>query len=146
MRNILKWVVLNYNVNKNAIEEYNVLAHRTLHIKALKKKAKNRDEFSKLLDREMMSQYWSRSEYEMILERDNNRLYLKPWIGCRNAEEVKIEVTGDEFWEAFATSIHINWWGNEAKIDIYDQLNARWDEFVDYCWNTHLPYERKRKD
>ena len=146
MPNTLKWVVLHYNINKNRIEEYDVLSCRTKHIKSLKKRAKDKAEFSKVLDREMMSQYWSRSEYELILERVDNRLYLKPWVGCRTPDEVQVEVTGDIFWTAFSRSARVSWWGNEAKIDIYDQLIERWDEFVDYCYNTHLPYERKRND
>ena len=31
---------------------------------------------------------------------------------------------------------------NEAKIDIFDQLEYRWDEFIDLCWHTRLRYER----
>ena len=146
MRNPLKWPVLIFNVNINKIETYNVLAYRMLDIKKMKKESENFDEFSKKLDRAMMSLYWSRSEYELILERKDNKLFLKPWVGSRNVEAATIEVTDEEFWQKFSCGRYVNWWGNEAKIDVYDQLISRWDEFARHCWTTHLPYERKRKD
>lgn len=141
----LSWPVINYNCNNNKIEPYDVLKYRVDWMKKLKKTAKNKDEFSDILEREMLWQYWSRAEYELILVKCNHELWLRPWCGCLNPEEVKIDVTEDTFWQEFAKQYH-NWWDNEAKIDIYDQLKFKWSEFVDYCWNTHLPYERRRKD
>ena len=94
----------------------------------------------------MMSHFWSKSEYELIFERKGEKLYLKPWCGCSDPDEVAINVSSEEFWILFAESDFVNWHDHRAKIDIYDQLLFKWDEFVDYCWNTHLPYERKRKD
>lgn len=145
-RNPLTWKVLHFNMNRNMIEEYDVLKYRLKQMKEFKKKSENKEEFSELLNREMMWQYWSRSEYELILERVDNKLYLKPWVGCRNPEEVKIDVTEEAFWQEFANSRYRSWWGNECKIDIYDQLIHRWDEFVDYLWTTRLPYERKKEE
>ena len=139
------WLVMNYNCNANKIETYDVLNYRIDWMKKLKKTANNKEEFSNLLEREMMWEYWSRAEYELVLEKWNNELWLKPWCGCPNPEEVRINVTNDDFWQEFAKQSH-NWWDNEAKIDIYDQLKFKWPEFVDYCWKTHLPYERRRKD
>lgn len=136
---------MNYNCNSNCIEQYDVLKYRVDQMKKLKKKSKDIGEFSDLIEREMMWQYWSRAEYELILEKCNSELWLKPWCGCRNPEEVKINVTEDKFWQEFAKQ-YDNWWDDEAKIDIYDQLKFKWPEFVDYCWNTRLPYERRRKD
>lgn len=141
----ISWKVLHYNCNANRIEAYDVLKYRVEWLKKIKKRCKTKEEFSELLDREMMCQYWSRAEYELILVKYNHELWLKPWCGCCNPEEVKIDVTEDEFWQEFSKNYY-NWWDNEAKIDIYDQLKFKWSEFVDYCWNTKLPYERKRKD
>ena len=139
------WIVMNYNCNTNKIEPYDILKYKVDWMKKLKKKAKNKEEFSDLLEREMMWQYWSKAEYELILENYNHELCLKPWCGCPNPEEVKINVTNDNFWQEFATQYN-NWWDNEAKIDIYDQLKFKWSEFVEYCWSTHIPYERRQKD
>lgn len=139
------WVVMNYNCNTNKIEPYDVLKYRIKWMKKLKKACNDIGEFTERLNNEMLWQYWSRAEYELILEKCNNELWLKPWVGCRNPEEVKINVTEETFWQEFAKQ-HTSWWDNEAKIDIYDQLIFQWPKFVDYCWNTRLPYERRRKD
>ena len=139
------WIVMNYNCNANKIEPYDVLKHKLDWIKKTKKKCKTREEFSELLEREMMWQYWSRCEYELILEKYNNELWLKPWAGSRDPESVSIDVSHDSDWQSFASNSDLGWWDNCCKIDIYDQLKAKWDTFVDYCWFTRLPYERKMK-
>ena len=142
---MLSWKVMQFNCNANHIEDYNVLKYRVDWIKKTKKACKDKREFAEKLEREMLWQYWSRAEYELILVKCNSELWLKPWVGSCTPEEVKLDVTEDEFWQEFSKQYN-NWWDNEAKIDIYDQLKFKWDEFVDYCWNTRLPYERKRKD
>ena len=139
------WFVMNYNCNANRIEQYDALSYSIGWMRKLKRQCKDIGEFTEKLNNEMLWRYWSRAEYELILEKCNNELWLKPWCGCHNPEEVKINVTDNNFWQEFAKQ-HDNWWDNEAKIDIYDQLKFKWSEFVDYCWNTHLPYERRRKD
>ena len=141
----ISWKVLNYNCNSNKIEEYDVLKYRMTWLKKLKKTCKTREEFSELLEREMMWQYQSRAEYELVLVNCNNELWLEPWCGCRNPEEVRVEVSNDDFWRSFALNFN-NWWDDRAKIDIYDQLKFKWNDFVDLCWFTRLPYERKRKE
>lgn len=146
MKHILTWLVLNYDSNARCICTYDVLAWRDRAIKKMKKEAENKKEFSELLRRTMMSQFWSRAEYELILERRDDKLYLKPWCGCSDPDAATIDVTDDAYWSAFANSPYCSWFKDATKIDIYDQLIFKWDEFVDYCWNTHLPYERKRKD
>ena len=97
---------------------------------------------------EMMWQYWSRAEYEVIIEIDDDKIWLKPWAGCADPESVKIDVTDDSSfgWRRFA-EFHIEKqrYKNEAKIDIFDQLQWRWDEFIDYVWNYRHKYQRTKK-
>ncbi len=142
----LTWKVKNYLINSNKIWDYDVLEYREDKIKKLKKKCATKEEFAEAMRREMFSQYWSRCEYEVIIEIDgDSRIWLKPWVGCRNPDEVKIDVTDDQSfdWRSFANE-HIGKqiYKNEAKIDIFDQLQWKWDKFIDYLWYTHLKYER----
>lgn len=142
----LSWKVKNYFCNSNKVWDYDVLQYREDQIKKLKKKCATKEEFAEAMRREMMWQYWSRCQYEVIVEIDeNNRIWLKPWVGCIDPESVKIDVTDDETfdWRGFAEE-HIGKqiYKNEAKIDIFDQLQWRWREFIDYCWYTRLRYER----
>lgn len=142
----LSWKVKNYFCNSNKVWDYDVLQYREDQIKKLKKKCATKDEFSEAMRREMMWQYWSRCEYEVIVEIDeNNRIWLKPWVGCLNPDEVKIDVTDDESfdWKSFAEEyIGKQIYKNQAKIDIWDQLSFRWDDFIDYLWRNRLKYER----
>jgi hypothetical protein len=143
---LLTWKVKNYLINSNKIWDYDVLEYREDQIKKLKKKCITKEEFAEAMRREMLSQYWSRCEYEVIIEIDgDNRIWLKPLVGCRNPDEVKIDVTDDQSfdWCSFANE-HIGKqiYKNEAKIDIFDQLQWKWDKFIDYLWYTRLKYER----
>jgi hypothetical protein len=144
--NVLTWKVKNYFWNHDTVSDYDVLQYRADLVKKLKKKCANKSEFSEEMRREMMWQYWSRAEYEVIIEIDeDNRIWIKPWVGCTNPEEVKIDVTDDESfdWRGFAEK-HLDRqiYKNKAKIDIWDQIEWCWDEFIDYLWYTRLRYER----
>ena len=141
------WIVTNFNCNKQKIEKYDILRYREEEIKKLKKKCPTKEEFEKELRTKCMSQYWSRAEYEVIIFIDeNSRVYLKPWCGCRDSN-YKIDVTDktDFDWKGFAEK-HINpKYGPEAKIDVWDQLEYRWGEFVDFVWNYHHKWQRTTK-
>lgn len=141
------WLATNFDCNKQKIEKYDVLRYREEDIKKLKKKYPTKEEFEKELRTKCMSQYWSRAEYEVIIFTDENgRVYLKPWCGCRDSN-YKIDVTDeiDFDWKGFAEK-HINpKYGPEAKIDVWDQLEYRWSEFVDFVWNYHHKWQRKKK-
>lgn len=149
----LKWIVYRFNVNTQKIETYNVLSgHYFLEeIKKIMKKHrdKDREELSEALKREMMYYFWSRCEWELIIEiTDDNRIFLNPWVGCREPDEVKIDVTDDTSfdWRGFAEK-HIGRqiYKTKAKIDVFDQLDYRWDEFVDYVLNSGIYRPRKKK-
>ena len=145
----LTWKVKNYFTGTNKVWDYDVLQYREDQIKKLKKKCSTKDEFAEEMRREMMWQYWSRAEYEVIIEiDDDNHIWLSPWVGCRDPESVKIDVTNDESfdWRNFAEH-HIGKqiYKNEAKIDIYDQLQWKWDEFIDCCCNYRHKWQRRKK-
>lgn len=145
----LTWKVKNYFCNENEIWDYDVLEYRENQVKKLKKKYATKEDFAEVMRREMMWQYWSRCEYEVIIEvDDNNRIWLKPWIGCSDPDSVKIDVTDDTSfdWRGFAEK-HISKqiFKNEAKIDIWDQIEYRFDEFIDYIWNYRHKYQRTKK-
>ena len=142
------WNVMNYDCNRNVIKEYNILAYKEDPIKKMRKQYSTKEEFSDNLKRELKWQYWSRSEYELILTKtEDNRIILTPWCGCKNPDEVAIDVTDntDFDWNGFADKhIKRQIYKNSAKIDVWDQIEHRWKEFVDYVWNYHFKYQRKR--
>ena len=144
----MHWYCKEYDCNANVIKDINVLRYREEDIKKMKKKSTTKEEFTELLKREMMWQYWSRCEYELIIElADDGNIWLKPWVGCRNPEEVKVNVMDDMSfdWKGFA-EYHINKqiYKNKAKVDVFDQLQYRWNDFIDYCWNFHHKWQRRK--
>ena len=144
----LSWKVKNFDVNEQLIKDYDILKYREDDIKKLKKKCTTKEEFAEQLRREFSWRYWSRCEYELIIEvTDDERILLKPWAGCRDEVKATIDVTDDTSidWKGFATEhIKRQIFKNEAKIDIYSQLTYgdQFEKLVDYLWYTRLKYER----
>ena len=143
----LSWLVTYYDCNTNKIKYYDVLKHKEAVIKQLKKKCATKEEFAEKMRRECMWSYWSKCEWEMIIEIDDNgRVLLYPWVGSRNPQGALTDVTDrtDFDWKSFAEDHALNKGrrDNTAKIDVWDQLEAKWDEFIDYIWYTRLRYER----
>ena len=139
----LSWKVKVFDCNAQRIKDYDILkGHYKDFVKKLKKKCATKEEFSKAMDHEMMWMFWSRSEWELVVELDeNNRIWLNPWVGCREPENVRIDVTHDTSfdWQGFISTLHL--YNNCEKIDVYDVLKYRWDEFITYLWTTRQRYE-----
>lgn len=146
---MINFLVKEFDCNKQAIINYDVLNHHEDNIKKLKKKCTNRAEFAEKLRMEFMWRYWSKAEHELIISRtEDGRILLTPWCGCYDDEKAAIDVTNDYTqidWGAFA-DYHINKQvcKNEAKIDVYDQImfGDRFEKLVDILWVNRLKYER----
>ena len=141
------WKVKNFCCNKQVIEDYDVLKYREDMIKKLKKKCATKEEFASELRSELQYRYWSRAEYELVIEIDeNDQIWLNPWCGCRNPQDVRVNVTDDDSydWRGFAEKHISQYRGNDAKIDIFDQLTYgnQFEKLVTYLWTTRLKYER----
>ena len=140
------WNVKRFDMNKQAIVDYNPFKYYDDWVKKQKKKCNDRAEFAEVLRRELQYRFWSKAEHELIItkEEDGN-IWLIPWVGCSNPDEVKINVTNDTSfdWKSFAEE-HINKqiYNNRAKIDIFDQYMFCFDELVDDLWYTRQKYQR----
>lgn len=62
-----KFNVINYNINRQKFEAYDVMPYLIECYKKEKKKPKTFEEFKKFIKDESMYQFWSRCEYEIIL-------------------------------------------------------------------------------
>lgn len=146
MESKLEWNVFYYDINRNKIATYNIFRHGRFnkYVEEAFEISKTKEEFAKILRRELMYYFWSKAEWELVIELDeDNHIFLIPWCGCRNPEEVKIDVTNDTSfdWSGFAKkNIERQIYKNEAKIDVYDQIEYVWDNFLEYVWNS------KKKD
>ena len=135
----MTWNVVIDDCNKKSIENYNVLKHEEKNIQAFKNEAKTFDEFCEKLKTHFRSRYWSRCEYELMIEIDDrNHIILSPLFFHR---DYSLDVTDrtDFDWRGFA-EYHIKKqiYRTEAKIDIWDQIEYRWIEFARYCYFSIL--------
>lgn len=144
------WKAYLFNINSNKLVEHDVLKYRENLVKDLKKKYTNKEEFIDKLFRDFMWQYWSRCEYEMAIYIENERVFVEPWVGCKNPKLCRADVTdqSDFDWSKFA-ELMIQIKGNKdgiAKIDVYDQLRFRFNELADFCWEYKHKYQRNKKE
>lgn len=137
----LVWNVVAENVNQNRIGVWNIFDHSGFLEdvkKNFKKYKDNKEKFADELRRSLMYYYWSKSEWEVILSNQNNRMTITPWIGgWRN--DINLDVTYDESfdWRGFYDKM-VECYIKEkdsVKIDVYDQVVFRWDEFLTYAWD-----------
>ena len=66
----LEWYVLRHDFNHDKIIDYNVLwdsLPEEISKEIKKKKINNKEELKNYLDRVFMSQYWCRTEYEILV-------------------------------------------------------------------------------
>lgn len=135
----MKWNVYHYNVNANKIEKFNIFKHYSFNkdVQEELKKCKTKEEFEERLKSNLRYYFWSKCEYELVVEVKDDYIYLKPWVGCKNPEEIKIDVTYDNYdWKGFAEKHTAKQrYGSRAKIDIYDQVIYIWEDFLEYLWN-----------
>lgn len=141
--NEMEWNVYCYNINKNQIEKFNIFHHHGFvkYYSEYLKTSPNKETFAEAIRKELSYYFRCKSEYELIIKRaENNRVFLYPWIGGRDPETEKIEVTSDANfdWLSFAKE-HINKqiYKNEAKIDVYNQVIFEFDKFIDYVWKSN---------
>lgn len=147
----VKWNVINYNINRDQMETLDIFKHYKFDEFVHKhlKKCKTKEEFADKLRSELMYYFWSKAEYEIIVCMEEDRVYIVPWVGSRDPEKSKIDVTDDpDFdWKGFAKKhIERQLYRNKAKIDIFDQVQYRWDEFVEYCWSQKKTRKRRKND
>ena len=135
----MKWTVKHYDYNIPAITDYDLFPYFEEFLLKLKKQKLTREEFAKEIKSELMYHYWSKCEYEIFIEKENDgRIYLLPHCGGREKDVAFLDVTDDTCfdWKGFA-EMHIKMqiYGNKAKIYIWNQIEYRFDEFIEYCWD-----------
>ena len=144
------WKVYLFDISSNKLAEHDVLKYRENLVKELKKKCTTKEEFIDKLFRDFMWQYWSRCEYEMLIYIENERVFVQPWVGCRNPDEARVDVTDyvNFDWPKFAELMIYNkgYRDGIAKIDVYDQLRFQFNELADFCWEYKHKYQRRKKD
>lgn len=138
----MKWMAYYYSINRDEIKEFNIFDHRRFRedVQKLAKKRIKKEDFKEKLRRELLYYFWSKCEWELVIEvTEDNHIFLKPWCGCREPDKVRVDVTNDNSfdWNGFAEK-HISQqiFNNEAKIDVYNQIQYVWEDFAEYVWKN----------
>ena len=142
----MHWEAMYFDINAKQFKPYNVLNYREDFVKTLKKKVSSKEEFAQKIKSEMMYYFWSKTEVEVILTNKDGRIIMSPWVG---PEDITLDVTDREDfdWVDFfnkKTEHYIN--KTQIKIDIWDQINYKFEEFIGYCWNFHHKWQRRKKN
>lgn len=140
----MEWYVTYQDFNSQKFKRINILKYYEDFIKKLKKKVNSYEEFSKELRSEMMYRFWSKCEWEVVLKRENGRLYMLLWPPHEN--DVGEDITDDKLFDwngLFEKKVERCYSKTECKIDVYDQLLYRWEAFVEYCFLYKHKYQRQ---
>lgn len=143
----LKWFAYMMGVKPGDFEAYNIFEHGRF-FEAVSKQLKacdTKEEFADKLRSELMYYFWSKCEYEVLIEEKDGRIVMKPWAGYK---DFKLDVTDNQDfdWRGFYKEKRKEQTGECIKIDVYDQVMYRYDEFVDYVWNSRKRRKRKRSN
>lgn len=98
-----QWLVLDYNINTDQIEYFNILSHGGIirDVYNATRKCHTIEEFEKELRFSVKCYFWGKCEWEIL---------VSPLFPRSNTREF--------------------------KVDVYDQVNANWDIFLNYVWNS----------
>lgn len=136
----MQWNVLRESFNDRKIVSYNIFDHVRFSedIKKLLREDLTKEEFSERLRREVMYNFWSKSEHEVVVcswstyisedEFKRIRREYEEWIEKYNHPPRCIQVSPVV----------------SKKIDVYDQIRLNWDTFVDYVW-SHKDIVKQKK-
>jgi len=132
----LNWIAYREDIIRNEIELYNIFAHRGFFEDVRKRlmSSKTKEEFADSVNMSLRHHFMGKCEYEVIITNRNGRIIM---TSCFDSFDIKIDVTDyNEFdWVGFYKDKSIGYDEDGIKIDVYDQIRYRFDEFVDYIWS-----------
>lgn len=131
MKKILAYYVYFENFNTKAIERYNVLSEPIIKdIKARTKNLTTKKAFEKEVDLILKYNFWSKSEYEIVLTDWPSHISLDE-LDRIQKELIHYETSYGHNPYSLIVNLRV-----AEKIDIYDQVKLNWEIFIDYLWNN----------
>jgi len=138
MNKDLCWRVYYYNSNRRNFEKFNVFDHWRFNEDVLKalNECETKEAFAKRLRTEMFYYYNSKCEWEVIIDKKYGEIMLMPWI-AREPLQLCVTRETDFDWVAFYEECEKKFVNRDGiKIDVFTQLDFKFDEFVDYIWEN----------
>ena len=138
--NELIWNVYYYDINRKKIDIFNIFGHSGFkkYIDKIFKEFKgdeNKDEFKKRINSELFYYYGSKSEWELIIDKKEDKLLLSPWIGDKNSKDINVSEDKNFDWEGFYEKCKTRYrnYDGQIKFDVKDQVLYNFDEFIERC-------------
>ena len=137
----LEWFIYVHRFSCSGIRKMNIFNHfrfKECTIKHLKE-CLTKEEFAERISRELFYYFGSKTEYELMITRKDNKLMLSPWIG--NKEGILDVTDGSDFdWKGFYEKMDQRYrkFEDSIKFDVNDQVHYNFENFVDYCWNSKV--------
>ena len=147
---MLSWKVYVSNCSSREIVLYNIFDHWSFYdscVKAKKKFNNDRDSFEKEVCRNLMYFFWSKCEWEIILDHWPNgewselrqTMKVRETIDMYRSAGLKTEswrIIDNVMDNEITLQVYPEWYRyHERKIDVYEQVMNNWDIFIDYLWN-----------
>lgn len=129
---MLSWKVILEEFNTRKIYFHDIFESGYWEEKAreLKETFSNRKAWENHFRIQLMSRYWARSEYEVVVTS------WPPYINVEDIEKLQEEVNEREkTWGTKPYKIYVTPTVAE-KIDVFQQLEANWHVFADYVWSN----------
>ena len=145
----LKWNVYYHSFNSDELKTYNIFKHGSFveDVEKYLKKYKNKEEFAEKLKSSLMYYFWSKCEWEVIITKKDNRIIMSPWVGSRKNPELDVTDDANFNWIGFYNKMIEKYIRRDEpiKIDVYEQVTFRWDDFVDYIWNSKVRRPKQKE-
>lgn len=138
----LVWNVYKISCSTQKLRVFNVFKHDSFYcnIKKLLKMNISKESFAEQLRREAQYYYWSKTEWECIITGS------QPYIDRKELQRIISECyLQRQNANSPCRCAHVNL-SQSDKIDVYDQLCANWDAFVDYVWSHAKPKNVSKND
>ena len=128
----MKWNVILKNHSTGKLHAFNIFddVEFRMNIEKLIEHKYDRERFEKELDREAHYSFWAKFEWETIITT------LPPYIDAEEIDRIINEYhINRKPGEPLPERVDVNL-EHKYKIDVYAQLRANWDRFVDYVWRV----------
>lgn len=120
---MLSWNVLFEDFNKREIVTYDIFKDGYFEkiARDIKSRGFDKEYFAEEFRIKLMQQFWSRSEYEVVVTS------WPPYVSKEEIERLNNEDV------KYRTNVNLV---VGRKIDIYEQLQMNWKQFIDYVWSN----------
>lgn len=151
---MLCWNVYYGNFNKREIQTFNIFDHAAFYescVKAKKKFKEDREGFAEEVRRSLQYYFWSKAEWEIILDHWPSGELYELRLGSTIGEIRSMFDYGDKYeWMSPGREVIIKVFPKDypkqsMKIDVYEQVMNNWDVFIEYMWNNRKELKARRK-